>query len=60
MDPGGELFQLFGKHRTSIIAFPKNGKLPWDRKKADKFFQKMRKDRSKRKDHPELRGVGES
>ena len=59
MDPGGELFQLFGKHRTSIIAFPKNGKLPWDRKKADKFFQKMRKDRSKRKDHPELRGVGE-
>ena len=59
MDPGGELFQLFGKYRTSIIAFPKNGKLPWDRNKADKFFQKMRKDRSKRKDHPELRGVGE-
>ena len=59
MDPGSELFQLFGKYRTSIIAFPKNGKLPWDRKKADQFFQKMRKDRSKRKDHPELRGVGE-
>ena len=59
MDPGEELFQLFGKYRTSIIAYPKNGKVPWDREKANKFFQQRRKDRSKRRDHPELRGVGE-
>ena len=59
MDPGAELFQLFGKYRTSIIAYPKNGKVPWDREKANKFFQQRRKDRSKRRDHPELRGVGE-
>ena len=59
MDPGTELFQLFGKYRTSIVAHPKNGKIPWDRQKADKFFQKLRKDRSRRRDHPELRGVGE-
>ena len=57
MDPGTELFQLFGKYRTSIVAHPKNGKIPWDRQKADKFFQKLRKDRSRRRDHPELRGV---
>jgi len=49
MDPGEELFQLFGKYRTSIIAYPKNGKVPWDREKANKFFQQRRKDRSKRK-----------
>ena len=59
MDPGAELFKLFGKYRTSIIAYPKNGKLPWDREKAGKFFQKRRRDMSRRKDHPELRGVGE-
>ena len=59
MDSGAELFQLFGKYRTSIIAYPKNGKVPWDRKKANKFFEQRRKDRSKRRDHPELRGVGE-
>ena len=59
MDPGAELSQLFGKYRTSIIAYPKNGKVPWDREKANKFFQQRRKDRSKRRDHPELRGVGE-
>ena len=59
MDPGEELYQLFGKYRTSIIAYPKNGKVPWDREKANKFFQQRRKDRSKRRDHPELRGVGE-
>ena len=59
MDPGTELFQLFGKYRTSIVAYPKNGKIPWDRQKGDKFFQKMRNDRSRRRDHPELRGVGE-
>ena len=59
MDSGAELFQLFGKYRTSIIAYPKNGKVPWDREKANKFFQQRREDRSKRRDHPELRGVGE-
>ena len=59
MDPGSELVKLFGKYRTSIIAYPKNGKVPWDREKAGKFFEKRRKSRMKRKDHPELRGVGE-
>ena len=59
MDPGAELFQLFGKYRTSIVAYPKNGKIPWDREKADKFFEKRRNERSRRRDHPELRGVGE-
>lgn len=58
MDPGAELFKLNGEYRTSIVAFPKNGKIPWDRTKATKFFNQRRKNRSKGKDHPELRGVG--
>ena len=59
MDGGSKFFKVKDKYRTSVIGYPKNGKLPWDAEKSRKFFQKLRPRGMKRTDHPELRGVGE-
>ncbi len=59
MDGGSKFFKVKDKYRTSVIGYPKNGKLPWDADKSRAFFQKLRPRGMKRTDHPELRGVGE-
>ena len=57
MDGGSKFFKVKDKYRTSVIGYPKNGKLPWDAEKSRNFFQKLRPRGMKRTDDPELRGV---
>ena len=40
MDPGLKFFKVKGQYRTSVIGYPKNGRLPWDAEKSRTYFQR--------------------